>query len=61
MRLWAEEALYRVRKREGRVSPIDTWLENHWAGRPQEVCSLCHESEPDLTEYAAQSDEGDEA
>ena len=31
MRLWAEEAMYRVRKRQGRGSPLDALLEEHWA------------------------------
>jgi hypothetical protein len=31
LRLWAEEALYRVRKRQGRTSPMDALLEEYWA------------------------------
>jgi hypothetical protein len=31
VRLWAEEAVYRARKRQNRSSAIDPLLEEHWA------------------------------
>ena len=32
VRLWAEEALYRVRKRQSQSGAMDSLLEKYWAG-----------------------------
>jgi hypothetical protein len=37
VRLWAEEALYRVRKRQGQTGAMDSLLEEYWAKRGNEA------------------------
>jgi hypothetical protein len=59
-RLWAEKALYRVRKRQGQNSSLDSLLEEYWTDSDEDSrMEYEMDSDDPLLRYCRESDDSD--